>query len=125
MDKIVIKGLSCQAHIGVTAQERANPQELLIDIELLLDLEPAANLDDIAMTADYRKLVETIERHIQASRYKLLETVAQAICKLVLEDTQIKSVHLTVRKFPDKLRGKIEYAAVEMTRGKLTADRWP
>ena len=45
MDKIIIKDLEVQAHIGVTADEREHPQRLLINLVLERDLAEAGRLD--------------------------------------------------------------------------------
>ncbi len=55
MDKIHLREISCQAHIGVTEEERTVAQRILLDLILHLDLEPAAQTDDLEKTVDYRQ----------------------------------------------------------------------
>ena len=95
MDKIHINGISCLAHLGVPPEERENPQEILVDVVLTLNLDK-----------------ETVEER----RFTLLETVAGQLCRAVLTDAQIKSVQIRVRKFPETLRDQVSYVEVEMTR---------
>jgi FolB domain-containing protein len=52
MDKIHINGIACQAHLGVPLQERENPQEIVLDLTLSLDLETAGRTDHVESTVD-------------------------------------------------------------------------
>ena len=117
MDKIIIKGLRCTAHIGCKAEERALPQALLIDAALLCDFSAAAAADDLALTVNYAHLSKDIIRACEASQCQLIETLATNLAHLCLNTSDIvKSVTLRVIKPAGLSNGS--YAAVETTVGK-------
>jgi len=119
MDKIHISGISCLAHLGVTPAERENPQKILINLVLNLDLEAAADTDDLDSTVDYVGIVGKVKRTLQQKRFSLLESLAGQLCRSLLTDTRIESVQVTVRKFPEDLRQEVSYVEVELTRSNL------
>ncbi len=116
MDKIHLREISCQAHIGVTEKERAVAQRILLDLTLHLDLEPSAQTDDLEQTVDYRQLVEEVRETVAHGTYSLLEALTGAVCDLVLRDNRVSKVKVKAYKFPEVLRGSIKDVAVEMTR---------
>ncbi len=116
MDKLHISKISCLAHLGVPPQERENPQEILVDVVLSLNLEKAVHSDEVTSTVDYVGLVEKVKETLKERRFCLLESVAGHLCRSILTDTKIKSVQVQVRKFPEVLREKVSYVEVEMTR---------
>ena len=116
MDKIHINGISCLAHLGVPPQERENPQEILVDVVLTLNLDKAVHSDEVTSTVDYVGIVEKVKETVEERSFSLLETVAGQLCRAVLTNTQIKSVQVRVRKFPETLRDQVSYVEVEMTR---------
>lgn len=116
MDKIHLREISCQTHIGVTEEERAVAQRILLNLILHLDLEPAAQTDDLKQTVDYRQLVEEVRKTVAQGSYTLLEALAGAVCSRVLRDDKISVVEVKVYKFPEALRGALKYVTVEMTR---------
>ena len=116
MDKISISGIVCQAHLGVTDREREIPQKVVVDIALFLDLEAAGHTDNLQLTVDYRQAVEQVQQTVEKSQFRLLEALAQKVCRALLEDGRVDSVQITARKFPKSLAGKITHVTVEMTR---------
>ncbi len=116
MDKIHISGISCLAQLGVPPQERENPQKILVDVVLSLNLEKAVHSDEVTSTVDYVGIVEKVKETLEERRFCLLESVAGHLCRSILTDTRIKSVQVTVRKFPEVLREKASYVEVELTR---------
>ena len=60
MDTIVIKDLEVFYRVGVSEEERAKPQRLLLTIELTRDFSAAAENDDLRATIDYHALTERL-----------------------------------------------------------------
>jgi len=117
MDKIHISEIACLAHLGVPPQERENPQEILVDVVLSLNLEQAVHSDEVTSTVDYVRIVEKVKDTLKERHFCLLESVAGHLCRSILTDTKIKVVQVKVRKFPEVLREQARYVEVEMTRG--------
>lgn len=116
MDKISVNNISCRAYVGVLPQEQENPQQIAIDLTLSLDLKLAIQKDQVKLTVDYKEIVERVERTLSKRKFKLLETLADCVCRLLLTDTRIKTAHVKVRKFPESLRNRVDYVEVEMIR---------
>ncbi len=116
MDKIHISEIACLAHLGVPPQERENPQKILVDVVLSLNLEKAVHSDEVTSTVDYVGIVEKVKETLEERPFRLLESVAGHLCRSILTDTRIKSVQVKVRKFPEVLREKASYVEVELTR---------
>ena len=115
MDRIVISAARFSAHIGVTEQERAQAQDLVVDIKMALDTRPAGRSDDFSQTVCYTTVIETIE-HILTQPFHLIEAVAEAVAARILSDHPADEVFVRVAKpgaFPGR---RIGHAAVEITR---------
>ena len=119
MDKIHISEISCLAYLGVPPQERENPQEILVNVVLSLNLEKAVHSDEVTSTVDYVGIVEKVKETLKERRFSLLEAAAGHLCRSILTDTKIRSVQVKVRKFPEVLREKVSYVEVELTRSQL------
>lgn len=115
-DRIHLNGVSFLAHIGATEAERSEPQGLLLDLVIELELEAAANTDDLSLTVNYVDLVERVERAAAQAEYQLLETLCQRICSAILQDPRINAVEARLHKFPAALKGKVTSVATEMRR---------
>lgn len=114
-DRIIINAARFSAHIGVTEEERTQPQDLVLDIEMAFDTRPAGRGDDFAQTVCYTTVVEAVEQ-ILARPFHLIEAVAEAVAARILADHPVEEVFVRVAKpgaFPGK---RIGYAAVEITR---------
>jgi FolB domain-containing protein len=116
MDRIHLAGIVCTARLGISEQERSAPQRLSLDVDLGLDLEAAANTDDLALSVDYQRLVERLQDAAAEETCRLLETLAHRLCRVILESPAVRSVQLTLRKYPQALQGRLDHVAVEMIR---------
>ena len=114
-DKLIINGLAAPCRIGVTEEERTNPQAVWLDLELEIDAAKAAMRDDVSAAADYAELVEDVTRFIESRPFHLLETIAEEVASRILKrfDTPEVVVRVTKRALPG-----IESATVEVVRGK-------
>jgi dihydroneopterin aldolase len=113
MDKIVIKDLEVDAHVGVTKEERAKPQRLLITVELHRALATAGKRDAEADTARY-DVVAQLVREIATDRpRRLAEAVAEEIAAAILARRFAPSVTVEVKKFSVP---KTRYVLVQVTR---------
>ena len=115
MDRIIISGARLPANIGVTAEERAEPQELVFDISIAIDTHAAGSNDDYSQTVCYATVVEGVEQ-VLTRPFHLIEAVAEAVAARVLSDHPVQEVSVRVAK-PEAFPGKpVAHAAVEITR---------
>lgn len=99
MDKIVIKDLEVDAHVGVTAAERAQPQRLLITVELERDLAEAGRSDSEAATTRYDVVADMIRKIAHDRPYKLLEALVAEIAEKILTRKLAVAVTVEAKKF--------------------------
>jgi len=112
-DKITIEDLEVKFHVGVPDEERIEVQKLLITIVIFKDLSSSAENDDISKTIDYFSVCQEIKALGENQSWKLIETLASDICKLVLTNFKAETVKVIVKKFilPDT-----RWVSVDITR---------
>jgi dihydroneopterin aldolase len=99
VDKIIIKDLEVDAHVGVTEAERAQPQRLLVTVELERDLAEAGRTDSEAATTRYDVVVEMIRNVVSGQPRRLVEAVATEIADTILQHKFASAVTVEVKKF--------------------------
>jgi dihydroneopterin aldolase len=87
-------------NIGVTDEERAKPQRLLITVEMSHDISSAAVSDRIEKTINYHKVVDDLLQFGKARNWKLMEKLAANIADMVLTEYQPQAVLVEIKKFP-------------------------
>jgi len=105
MDKIFLNDLHIDTIIGIYDWERETLQTLSFDLEMDWDIRPAAKSDDIEHTLDYGSIAQTIVSFVEASRYQLIETLAEDLTSLLLKTYPIPKLKLTLSK-PVALHGQ-------------------
>ncbi len=116
MDKLSIKGARFLAHIGESAQERSAKQEILVDVDMFLDTRQAATSEELADTVDYANVHKDIQNIIEGKAYKLLETLAQDLAKIILQTVRVQTTTVRIKK-PQALADRnVQYTAIEITR---------
>ena len=114
MDKIFLNDLKIDTVIGVFDWERQIKQTLQFDIEMDYDIRPAAASDDIADTLDYGTIAQAVVSFVEHSDYQLIETLAEDLARLLLNEFSIPNITLSVTK-PVKLYGQ-NYAKIVIER---------
>jgi FolB domain-containing protein len=99
MDRITIKDLAVFYCVGVPDEERAQPQRLLLTLELELDFSEAVRADDLTRTIDYYTLSRRLLGFGSGRSWKLIETLAVDIAGMVLADFKPARVSVEVKKF--------------------------
>ncbi len=100
VDRIVIEGLRCFAHVGVPEAERRYRQRLLLDITLVTPLAKAGRSDDFKDTVDYAKAAMLAKRIAEERPYKLVEAIAERLATALLKSfPSVESVSIRIRKF--------------------------
>jgi len=105
MDKIFLNDLKIDTIIGIYDWERETLQTLSFDLEMDWDIRKAAASDHIDDTLDYGAIAQTIVSFVKASEYQLIETLAEDLCALLLQDFPIPKIKLTLSK-PVALHGQ-------------------
>jgi dihydroneopterin aldolase len=83
----------------VYEHEKEYGSEFETDIEMKCDLNFLADTDDLTLTVDYSKVQKLAEQIFNGKKFNLLETLAQNICKGILDNfQQVRSVRVSIRK---------------------------
>jgi dihydroneopterin aldolase len=97
--KISIVDLEVFYRVGVPDAERAQPQRLLLMIEMEFDFAAAAKSDSIADTIDYFAVTQLLLKFGEGREWKLIEKLAADIAALILTEFKPQSVSVEVKKF--------------------------
>lgn len=103
IDKIHIRDLQIRTIIGVYPEERNIRQNLLLNLTLFTNQKPAAETDDFNLTVDYHTVQESVIAMVESSSFKLIEALASAIAKLLLDVEGVTACRVIVDK-PGVLR---------------------
>ena len=115
-DMVVLRDVRARANVGVSEQERAEAQDVLFDVELHLDLAPAAAADDLSLTPDYVEVAALLRKMAGERPYRLLEAMAEVTANGLLRGFAPERVVVRVRKADLRdARGPLD-AAIEITR---------
>jgi 7,8-dihydroneopterin aldolase/epimerase/oxygenase len=87
-----------------------------VDVELRLDLGPAAVSDDLRATVDYQLLARRIIELATGRRVNLLERLAGLLAEALLRDYPCREVRVRVRKLTPPMDGLPGTPGVELTR---------
>ncbi len=114
MDKIFLHGLKADTLIGVYEWERKQPQTLLIDLDIGLPPRRADD-DDIGSTVHYGEVCDTVRNNLETRRFHLLETLAEHIALLILND--FPAAWVKVRLVKPGILPDVREVGVEIERG--------
>jgi dihydroneopterin aldolase len=116
-DRIELAGLRFDGHHGVTEQERAMAQAFEVDVTLGVALAPAGEADDLALTIDYAAVYRQVREIVEATSFKLLEALAEAIAAELLAAHPIATeVEVRIHKPNVDLGGPVGRAGVAIHR---------
>ncbi len=83
-DLIEIRGLPVACVVGAYPHERDAPQGLVVDLAMEVSIDEAAQKESVALTVDYAAVAAQLTFLLESCRFRLLETAAVALAKLVL-----------------------------------------
>lgn len=97
-DRIRLTGIEVRAHHGVLDSERENGQRFVIDVDLYRCCEAAADGDRLEATVDYGAVLERVRAWATDDPCRLIETLAQRLCRGLLREFDLERVAVTVHK---------------------------
>ncbi len=104
MDVIFIHDLRVETIIGIYDWERTTRQTVSVDLEMGTDIRKAAETDSIEYTPSYKDVAKRLIDFIGSSEFFLVETMAEQVAALVLDEFSLPWVRLTLHK-PGAVRG--------------------
>lgn len=100
---IRITDLTLKTIIGIFDWERTRKQKVVINVEIVFNAAKAAKSDNVKDTIDYKTITKKIIKHVEASKYFLIEKMADQVLKIVMEDAKAKAAKVRIDK-PGALR---------------------
>ena len=98
MDIVYIRELEIDAIIGIYDWERETKQTVSIDLEMGCDNTKAAASEDIAEALDYKSVAKRLISFVEGSEFLLVETLAERIAAIVLEEFSVPWLRLRLGK---------------------------
>lgn len=114
-DRLSIRGLKASTVIGVRDWERQLRQPVVIDLELAIDAAVPSATDDLGDALDYGAVARRVTALVEASSYRLIETLAEELATTLL--TEFPTVRVTVRVTKPSAVLHAEAVSVEIERG--------
>jgi dihydroneopterin aldolase len=123
MSKINIVDLEVFYSVGVSDEERATPQRLLLTVEMGFDFSSAAVSDRLERTIDYFAVAQMLLKYGEGRSWKLLERLVTNLCDLILAEFKAQTVNVTVKKFiiPEARHVSVQLAKTRVARPKFGA----
>ena len=120
VDKVFLHDLRVQTTIGIFDWERRIRQTISIDLEMTSDVRKAAATDQIEDALDYKKVAKRIIAFVEAAEFQLVETLAEAIAKIVTDEFSVPWVRVAVNK-QEAVRGAAGVGII-IERGEIAGD---
>lgn len=95
---ITIHELAVDCIIGVAEEERSRPQPLRVDIAVDINFMESLGKHDVANTANWHLIAETVETLLREKKYHLAETACLDIARTLLKNPHMKGVRIRITK---------------------------
>jgi 7,8-dihydroneopterin aldolase/epimerase/oxygenase len=99
MSKITIVDLEVFYRVGVTDQERAQPQRLLVTVDMSLDFTIAAVSDRIERTINYQAVADEVLKFGENRSWKLVEKLVTNLAERIMTQYSPEEVMVEIKKF--------------------------
>jgi dihydroneopterin aldolase len=99
MSFITIVDLEVFYRVGISEEERAKPQRLLLTLDIKFDFSSAAVSGRIGRTIDYYEVAQRLLKLGETRSWRLIESVATDVAERILSEFHPESVTVEVKKF--------------------------
>ena len=116
MDAILLRDLRVEALIGIHKRERHVAQTVSIDLDIGLPGTVVFKSDKVADTIDYEQVTLKIRELASSAHFRLVETLAERIARLLLEDFGAPWAKISVAKIGILANAKFVGVTIERKR---------
>jgi dihydroneopterin aldolase len=113
MDSILFRDLRVEVLIGIYRREKHVPQTVSIDLDIGIPGENVFKSDKVADTVDYAQVALKIKALAASQHFRLVETLADRIARLLLDDFGAPWVKVSVAKIGILPNAKFVGVAIE------------
>lgn len=110
-DTIFLHELKVETIIGIEDWERKIRQSVSIDLEMGADIRCSAKSDSIDDALNYKAVAKRVEQFVSGSEFQLVETMAEKIAELVLQEFEVPWIQVRISK-PGAIRGSKNVGAL-------------
>ena len=121
MDAILFRDLRVEVLIGIYRREKHFPQTVSIDLDIGIPGENVFKSDKVADTVDYAQVALKIKALAASQHFRLVETLAERIARLVLDDFGAPWVKVSVAKIGILPNAKFVGVAIERRKDQTAA----
>ncbi len=111
MDIVYINDLRIETIIGIYDWEREIRQTVTIDLEMAADNRKPAATESIEDALNYKAVAKRLIQFVEESEFKLVETLAERIAEIVLEEFDVDWLRLKLGK-PGAVTGSREVGVI-------------
>ncbi len=116
-DTILIGGLEFYAYHGASDEEQTIGHRYRVEVKLHVDTHKAGLSDNLNDTVNYAEVALCIQEVAQSSQHRLLESLAERIVSVLLEQFQrVEAVTLKIEKRLPPFPAIVESVGVEIYR---------
>ena len=113
MDSILFRDLRVEVMIGIYKRERHVPQTVSIDLDIGIPGTTVFATDRVADTIDYAQVAIKIKELGASQHFRLVETFADRIAKLLIDDFKAPWVKVRAAKIGILPNAKFVGVAIE------------
>ncbi|MBM3367733.1 MAG: dihydroneopterin aldolase [Betaproteobacteria bacterium] len=117
MDAILFRDLRVEVIIGIYRREKHFPQTVCIDLDIGIPGKAVFKSDKVADTVDYAQVALRIKALGASQHFRLVETFAERIANLILDEFGAPWVKVTAAKLGILPNAKFVGVAIERRRG--------
>ena len=121
MSFITIVDLEVFYRVGISEEERAKPQRLLLTLDIKFDFSSAAVSGRIGRTVDYYEVTQRLLKLGETRSWRLIESVATDIADKILSEFRPENVTVEVKKFSIP---EARYVSVTLTKQRLLPESY-
>jgi 7,8-dihydroneopterin aldolase/epimerase/oxygenase len=96
--RTIVRGLVLSSSIGVYDDERLAPQPIRVDLELGVISPDDPTAEELGQVVDYAALTRRVRELVGSRHFDLVETMAEALAALCLEDQRVISARVRIEK---------------------------
>ena len=121
MSFITIVDLEVFYRVGISEEERAKPQRLLLTLDIKFDFSSAAVSGRIGRTIDYYEVTQRLLKLGETRSWRLIESVATDVAEKTLSEFHPESVTVEVKKFSIP---EARYVSASLTRQRPLSENY-
>ncbi len=121
MSFITIVDLEVFYRVGISEEERAKPQRLLLTLDIKFDFSSAAVSGRIGRTVDYYEVTQRLLKLGETRSWRLIESVATDVADKILSEFRPENVTVEMKKFSIP---EARFVSVSLTKQRPVSDTY-